>query len=298
MHASFENKFEDLFNRLKCSSLKHKYTLMFCIPILVIFIVPIIIWILYFIGDNYVIMINTSLKVGEALTFYATMLVGSGTLILSFIAVRQNIKANEINKRLFDLEWRKLQPCFEILDNKIFQMRFHDEIINYERQIETDKNIIISPAYLCNNGQGVFSTTVAQIELDVTNSGNSDIREIVFEELDISIIRPKNKKGPILLFSGIESKTGIKINEYKKLIINIEEEMDEESWNLYENKKDWTTNLHPFSMLRLAFKLKIITKDGFKYKEELTMSSSYNRKLKNTENLLEGISNIKSVKIS
>lgn len=60
--------------------------------ILFIIFFPLLIWFIYFIGDNGFILINTSLKVGDALVFYGSLLTFSGTVGLGVLALWQNIR--------------------------------------------------------------------------------------------------------------------------------------------------------------------------------------------------------------
>lgn len=73
--------------------------------LLIIFIlVPTVIFLLYCIGDHGFILIDTSLTVGDALSFYGTLLSFIGTVALGILALYQNIQANKINHRLLLLE--------------------------------------------------------------------------------------------------------------------------------------------------------------------------------------------------
>lgn len=72
--------------------------------VIVIIILPILIWGTYFVGDCGFVLINTSLEVGDALTFYGSILAFIGTVLLSALALWQNNKANKTNERLVNLE--------------------------------------------------------------------------------------------------------------------------------------------------------------------------------------------------
>lgn len=70
-----------------------------CVTITFI-LIPLLIWILYFIGDNCRILINTSLSVGEALGFYGASLAAIGTIALGVVSIIQNNRATQLNLKL------------------------------------------------------------------------------------------------------------------------------------------------------------------------------------------------------
>ncbi len=67
-------------------------------------IVPVIIWLLYYIGDSGLILIYNSPSIGDTLSFYGSLLAFIGTICLGGLAFWQNIKANDINEKLLKLE--------------------------------------------------------------------------------------------------------------------------------------------------------------------------------------------------
>lgn len=75
-------------------------------------IIPFAIWLLYFIGDIFG-GIPTSISAGEFLNFYGSFLAFLGTVALGALALWQNVKANEINNRLYSLEENR--ACSDVL---------------------------------------------------------------------------------------------------------------------------------------------------------------------------------------
>jgi hypothetical protein len=99
------DKEKQIINKLK--ALKLNYPMIYKYmkrAVIVIIIVPILIWGAYFVGDCGFVLIRTSLAVGDALTFYGSILAFIGTVLLGALALWQNKKANEINERLLNLE--------------------------------------------------------------------------------------------------------------------------------------------------------------------------------------------------
>ncbi|MFR5073382.1 MAG: hypothetical protein ACLTDS_15200 [Bianqueaceae bacterium] len=98
--------------------------------VIFLILIPCIILFLYFLGDHGLILINTSLGVGDALGFYGTLLSFAGTIALGVLALYQNVKANQINERLLSLE-EKRSTSFLIPNGKL-------EIEFYEKPYLTD----------------------------------------------------------------------------------------------------------------------------------------------------------------
>ena len=83
------------------------------ISLLGLIIVPLLIWIAFWYGDNYRIVINTSLTVGDALGFYASILASVATGALGIIAVMQN---NRLQKLEMDIA-AKNNSCSVYIEN-------------------------------------------------------------------------------------------------------------------------------------------------------------------------------------
>ena len=87
-----------------------------CLGIATIFLIPVVIWVLYFIGDQGYVLINTSLAVGEALGFYGTFITFLGTMSLTALVIwqsHQNRKKDEAYRALLDrFERDKYMPKF------------------------------------------------------------------------------------------------------------------------------------------------------------------------------------------
>lgn len=85
MNEKIRIKCENVLEKAKKEPYKYGF---WCI--IVLFLIPSLIWILYFIGDNVGIVVNTSLTVGDALGFYAALLSFIGTVVLAGAALWQN----------------------------------------------------------------------------------------------------------------------------------------------------------------------------------------------------------------
>jgi hypothetical protein len=92
------------------------------IAIFISFLIPIIIYFIYFIGYWFPLLPDY-IKAGELLSFYGSVLAFIGTMSLGSLALWQNIRANNINKRVSLLESKRLifdfQPFVLVSDWKI-----------------------------------------------------------------------------------------------------------------------------------------------------------------------------------
>lgn len=82
---------------------------------LFLFIIPTIIFISYFIGERGYVLIYTNLSIGDALSFYGSVLSFLGTISLGIVALWQNHKANQINLRLLNITEDTGIPTIDIM---------------------------------------------------------------------------------------------------------------------------------------------------------------------------------------
>jgi hypothetical protein len=133
-------------------------------------LIPLIIFILYLIGDNLVVIINTSLTVGDALGFYGSILSFIGTVILGCVAIWQNNNANKNNKRLTDIEERRhtleLQPFVIMSDWRFYAENYIDIITSHMEKTNNKINIEIDNV---NDESG----NCACLSIDLVNTSNS-----------------------------------------------------------------------------------------------------------------------------
>lgn len=160
--------------------------------------------ILYFIGDNYIVLVNTSLGVGDALGFFGNILTFIGTLVLGLIVLVQNrvfknendkaqvkleklaIQANDISKKLINIENNKMRPFIKISSKNIFFAvskglngfsdkvieRFNSSRISFSRIVNNTKNTSL-----------VKDVETIMLILDISNIGKAKIANIEIHEL-------------------------------------------------------------------------------------------------------------------
>lgn len=164
-------KLHDLYITVK-EKIKNAPYLFAFITALIILLIPMIIFLLYFMGDNFRVLVYTSLSVGDALGIYGSLLSFIGTVLLGYIAIWQNDKANRINKRLTDIEERRyvleLQP-FVIVSEWEFFVENHINIL-FSNKDNLDNKIFVQIDEIENeNG------SCACLAIDFINTSNTYI---------------------------------------------------------------------------------------------------------------------------
>ena len=86
--------------------------------VIMLILFPLLVWVLYLIGDNCCILINTSLPVGEALGFYGAILSFVGTVSLGIVTLVQNTRATKISQTTFDEQQRAQLPVIRVEKTK------------------------------------------------------------------------------------------------------------------------------------------------------------------------------------
>lgn len=86
MDECLKNLCKSIVQRVKQKPYKWGFWFIF----VVLIFIPTIIWLVYLLGDYGVVLIHTSLGVGDALSFYGTVLTFAGTVALSALALWQN----------------------------------------------------------------------------------------------------------------------------------------------------------------------------------------------------------------
>lgn len=202
----FKKKYSNIYARLRFITI-------------LLFLIPIMIWILYFFGDKGYVLIYTSLKVGDALGFYGSLLAFIGTLFLGILALWQNKKANEINMHLLDitkesieLEKQKYMSFILVEDVKLNVV---DDIIRLTIKYKNSGEVPIYRIRLIQNPQdiclqdrdGEYHRYIYTSNIPMDKEENKIIN--IGESSEITTDIPKDtkysKKGIVYLKTEIES---------------------------------------------------------------------------------------------
>ena len=148
-----------------------------CIFAVLIF-VPTVIWLIYLLGDHGVVFIHTSLGVGDALSFYGTVLTFVGTVALSALALWQNkqiaLKSQEYTELMERNEQKRNLPVLKIslggrngsLSNLFFIVN------NYSENIATFSEVTPLAIY-DKSGEKICSSSAPSLDKRIVMGGES-----------------------------------------------------------------------------------------------------------------------------
>lgn len=243
--------------------------------IILIILLPIIVIHLLFKIHSNCYWIEAEWQAGEILGYFGDVLAFIGTIVLGYVAIMQAEKANNLNNELLKIEKNRIKPCFDI-SSQLYKI-FLEEDMN-EKLNELDRNnvMIMDLLYTITPRTGV-TTDSALLELDVLNSGFSDIRRIfvkkAFFYLSVSEPIDCNNEKIVTMYGNNTLKAG----ETKKLYIHIQREVsDDEEWS-----NNWYTNNIDKLMPHMEFEIEMETIEGNSYIEKIVCGSSWDISMKN-----------------
>ena len=169
--------------------------------------------------------IQADWKSGEVLGYFGDVLSFVGTVILGFVAILQTEKANNLNEELLAIERNKIKPCLDIESSHLYKIYLSDDIYKQFNKIDRSERMTIEILYTQNPRTGTTADS-ALIELEISNSGGSDISQIYIKNTEcyLCVNDPNDNHNPkIPMLTG---NTGLKIGEHKTLYIYIKREID------------------------------------------------------------------------
>lgn len=231
---------------------------------------------------------------GDLLGYVGSFMAFVGTMFLGYIAILQSKQANEMNKDLLELEWKRQQPCLSIVNYQNYKIFLGEEIENYKSKINMENELYVDPLFIAEPRTGI-TTSVALIEIEITNSGNSDIRQIYIQDMNffLGVHSPTMKQRPLC----IHGNHLIKIGETKRFIIDFEQELIEDD-NDFSTQLEWILRDKELLMPRMEFLLQVISSDGLEYVETLSLASGWNATQRNEGLILERTLTIHDVNIT
>ncbi len=219
--------------------------------------------------------IESEWSAGEILSYFGDVLSFIGTISLGAIAVAQTEKANALNGELLKLEKDKIKPCLDIVSSQLYRIYLEEDMQTTLSTINRQDSMILELLYTNDYRSGI-ETSSALIELDVTNSGASDIRRLFVKcpSFYLAVSDPFNSTTPKIAF--MSGDTSLKVNESKKLYIHIKREISnaEELYNTWYSEN--LDNLMP----HMEFEFKMETTSGAYYSEKITCGTNWDSSMK------------------
>lgn len=157
--------------------------------IVLLLIIPLIIWVAYYIGDHGYVVIKTSLSVDGVFGFYGAFLSFLGTIALGSLALWQNRKykaendesqkrleklvnqANEISRQLMNLEKDKFRPYIKIDYPECIALIFGIQNIGQA----TISSFFIKKLIIYDNITGEIKGFMSSVDTSVLNEQKKEI---------------------------------------------------------------------------------------------------------------------------
>ena len=154
---------------------KDKKFILLCVGfILITVLTPIIINELYKLNRGYLTLWGAS----EMLSYIATIISAAATVYVSWIAITQNKKANEINDRLLKLEEINSVPSLSIIEAKTFFVEYSDKAVHFK-------------VYLKNISNGIIDImSVSDLNIHIITSSITDTLNFINQGLDFPTLLP------------------------------------------------------------------------------------------------------------
>ncbi len=158
---------------------KDKKFILLCVGfILITVLTPIIINELYKLNRGYLTLWGAS----EMLSYIATIISAAATVYVSWIAITQNKKANEINDRLLKLEEINSVPSLSIIEAKTFFVEYSDKAVHFK-------------VYLKNISNGIIDImSVSDLNMHIITSSITDTLNFINQGLDFPTLLPGQEK--------------------------------------------------------------------------------------------------------
>jgi len=216
---------------------------------------------------------------GEVLGYFGEVLSFFGALALGYIAISQTEKANRLNEELLHIEKNRIKPCVDIESAHLHKIYLAEDMYEqFPKKDQIDK-MTIEVLYTLSPRTGI-TTDSALVELEIINSGGSDIRRIFVQRTEFYLCvndpnNNSNKKNVLIL-----GNTNLKVGEKRTLYIYIKREiLDAEA--LFD---DWYEQHSGELMPHMEFDLVLETVSGTRYLEKIICGSSWNASMMNNGN--------------
>ena len=146
--------------------------------LVVLIFTPMIIWLIYLLGDYGIVFVHTSLDVGDFLSFYGTVLTFAGTVALSVLALWQNkqiaLKSQEYTELMERNEQQRNLPVLKVSlgarNGSLMNISFN--VQNFSENIATF--ITATPFTIYNkSGEVVFDSSTPKVSKSMIMGGES-----------------------------------------------------------------------------------------------------------------------------
>lgn len=276
------------FKRIKKFIKNNKFFSIIIICIVLLFVIPVIINFLYF--ENWGIPIKW--EASDSLLFYGSFLTFGGTTLLGIIAWGQNKlihrnnddwqrkffeinqKTMELNQRLMEMEENKLTPFIIINDSNQFNLDFNSKTNRFT--YFDGKNVLLYQGSI-NKNNGSIPERLFEIELDIMNVSEVNIKNIIVKNISIQI----GSEFFGVTYSCACKRNNLLVGKEKKLLYVFQEYLNSEIKNYEELINETSNKCLPLIYIQIVFNLIDFTNQTFEEKIQISgpaikASSLYN----------------------
>lgn len=254
---------KDIINWIKNNKLK---TFFIILGLLILFIgIPLIINYLY-LSD--LVLVYTDWGAKEVLSFYGSVLTFLGTTSLGIVTIILSNQANDMNKRMLDLELSKTKPCLTPISG-CYDLYVGNDMNRHTDYLKVIKNdsIVITPLFVTTPRSGI-TTSIAALDVEFINNGTSNIVSIFIDKIDFSLsVSHDLSPAPNALICG---DTSFRVNEKKKILFEFKQEFFEDQRDKIVNIDINDTDILPYINMELI----LTTQEGYKYREKICIQTN------------------------
>lgn len=241
--------------------------IIFCF--IIIFWFPIIIIHILFKWENGPEWLVAKWEAGDVLNYTAAFMGTVSTIIFGVVTLKLSKQANDINERLLNIEYMRMQPRIDV-QSEPYKIYFTDlerfrphKMREYEKTKRIFGNIIIENKV---RNIDVYNTLVAVMEFKIINIGESAITKIYVDNFS-AYLSTESSKTPYNIRLNSENLM-IEVGEIKTFTLLFNQEVHDESELINFNEED--RHLLPY----LDFELTLITQNGLHFKEKMILSTN------------------------
>lgn len=214
-------------------------------------------------------LIEAEWEPGDILGYFGDVLSFLGTVVLGYVAISQTEKANNLNEELLNIEKRKVKPCVDIQSTHLYKIYLSDDMYKSFSEKERVDRMTIELLYTNKPRTGI-TTDCALLELDVTNSGGSDIRKIYVKhsEFYLCVRDPYSKNEKLAIMTGNSS---LNKGETRTLFVYVKREIN----CVEEMSNKWYEEHMRDLMPHMEFEFVLETMSGERYLEKIVCDSGW-----------------------
>lgn len=162
---------------------------------------------------------ETEWEAGDILGYFGDVLSFVGTVVLGYIAIAQTEKTNQMNKELLEIEKSRIKPCVDINEKELSNIYLGNSMIEKLDDVNEKNNPLLELTFTKEPRTG-YTTRILLLQIQIYNSGSSDISEIFVEKVKNSYLAVAdiNNKGRNEIMPLLMDKISLKAGEKNRFV--------------------------------------------------------------------------------